>query len=458
MSVTITNLVGSIGSFESGTWLLTTAEKAYVHIVSDHVKYGASSLRITGDTAEFERTYTLRNSGGVVKPTLDPTHKYYVRVETYQEEATGSTDIYWPIAEPSMLAGQSGPARQWNVCSAVADRSSFAAGSYEMRIDYNNANTAGIMWFDGLMLVDLTDAFGAGYEPTAAWCDANIPFTDSTASVPDPAPKAPTELQLVRSDADGVALAWSASKWATGYRVYRGTTLVADVPNTSAVIRLTSFGTVQFSVSAYNAAGESARSAAVTVTIEMSLITDRTQEDVEQVRALLQRPYRTWTAEERSWFYGGGVVRGAYNALDLNRVGLAVDAVRTLLLTRLTDLAAYLDARGVAPAPLFSLPYTADDVDVSPKTDWAVGAIPTQEQMASYLQDIRTLRGLMPMPTDLAELPESMRYLDYAGANAIEATLLAVRDTVEVLFAQCKANADLAASAWRCAEINCGEV
>ena len=135
MSVTITNLVGSIGSFESGTWLLTTAEKAYVHIVSDHVKYGASSLRITGDTAEFERTYTLRNSGGVVKPTLDPTHKYYVRVETYQEEATGSTDIYWPIAEPSMLAGQSGPAGQWNVCSAVADRSSFAAGSYEMRID-----------------------------------------------------------------------------------------------------------------------------------------------------------------------------------------------------------------------------------------------------------------------------------------------------------------------------------
>lgn len=458
MSVTITNLVGSIGSFESGTWNLTTDEKAYTYIATARAKYGSNSLQMRGDTSVIERTYTLRNSGGVVKPTLDPAHKYYVRVETYQEEATGSTDIYWPIAEPSMLAGQSGPAGQWNICSTVVDRSSFAAGSYEMRIDYNNANTAGIMWFDGLMLVDLTDAFGAGYEPTAAWCDTNIPFTASTADVPEPVPKAPTGLHLVQSDADGVALAWSASKWATGYRVYRGTTLVSDIPGTSTVIRLTSFGTVQFSVSAYNAAGESARSAAVTVTIEVSLITDRTQEDVEQVRALLQRPYRTWTAEERSWFYGGGVVRGAYNALDLNRVGLAVDAVRTLLLTRLTDLAAYLDARGVAPAPLFSLPYTADDVDVSPKTDWAVGAIPTREQMASYLQDIRTLRGLMPMPADLAELPESMRYLDYAGANAIEATLLAVRDTVEVLLAQCKANADLAASAWRCAEINCGEV
>ena len=299
------------------------------------------------------------------------------------------------------------------------------------------------------------------------------------------------------------------------------------------------------------------------------LITDRTEADVDRVRALLSKPYNTWTAADKTWFFGTGVartwtvnavtslppdvtipfshmgkqytrlygyqdideatytatpyayavdanggvtvlasndpsspdsteaetlywadaspsrtfvfdtapsgallvwlqangqgkaddpVKGAYNASDLNRVGEAVGLVRDLLLADLRYLAAYLAARSIAPDPLYSLPYTADDVDVSPKTDWAVGAIPTREQMASYLQDIRTLRGLMPMPADLAELPESMRYLDYAGANAIEATLLAVRDTVEVLLAQCKANADLAASAWRCAEINCGEV
>lgn len=39
------------------------------------------------------------------------------------------------------------------------------------------------MFFDGLTLVDLTAAFGAGNEPDQAWCDANIPFTKTTATV-----------------------------------------------------------------------------------------------------------------------------------------------------------------------------------------------------------------------------------------------------------------------------------
>ena len=177
---TVTNLVGSIGSFESGTWNLTTDEKTYTNIMTNYVKYGSNSLRMKGDTSVQERTYTLRNSSGQVKPTLTPNHKYYVRVETYQESKTGSCDIYWPIAEPSMFSGQNGVAGQWNVCSAIVDRSSFSAGTYTMRIDYNNVGTAGMMWFDGLMLVDLTDTFGAGNEPNKAWCDANIEFTETT--------------------------------------------------------------------------------------------------------------------------------------------------------------------------------------------------------------------------------------------------------------------------------------
>lgn len=177
---TITNLVGSIGSFESGTWNLTTDEKTYTNIATAHVKYGSHSLRMKGDTSVQERTYTLRNSSGQVKPTLTPNHKYYVRVETYQESKTGSCDIYWPIAEPSMLAGQNGAAGQWNICSTVVDRSSFSAGAQSMRIDYNNLGTDGMMYFDGLILVDLTADFGEGLEPDKAWCDKYIPYTDST--------------------------------------------------------------------------------------------------------------------------------------------------------------------------------------------------------------------------------------------------------------------------------------
>ncbi len=172
------NLLGSIGSFESGSWKLSTAEKEYTYIATAQKKYGSNSLQMKGDTSVLERTYVLRDSSGQVQPALDPTHKYYVRIETYQQEATGSVDIYWPIAEPAMITGLSGPAGQWNAFSAVVDRSTFTSGAYSMRIDYNNGNTDGAMWFDGLMLVDLTAIFGAGNEPDKATCDG-IPFLDA---------------------------------------------------------------------------------------------------------------------------------------------------------------------------------------------------------------------------------------------------------------------------------------
>lgn len=40
-------------------------------------------------------------------------------------------------------------------------------------------------WFfsDGLMLIDLTETFGAGNEPTKEWCDQNIPYFTGTISL-----------------------------------------------------------------------------------------------------------------------------------------------------------------------------------------------------------------------------------------------------------------------------------
>lgn len=37
-----------------------------------------------------------------------------------------------------------------------------------------------IMYIDGIMLIDLTSAFGAGNEPTREWCDENIPFFEDS--------------------------------------------------------------------------------------------------------------------------------------------------------------------------------------------------------------------------------------------------------------------------------------
>ena len=193
--------------------------------------------------------------------------------------------------------------------------------------------------------------------------------------------------------------------------------------------------------------------------MSLTLITDRTEDDVRRLAALLAKPYSTWTDAERTWFSGAGEpVRGDYRYTDRNRVGAAVATLQTQLLGGLQELAAYLAAREVAPDELFRLPYEAADVDVSPRTDWTESGIPTREEMEAYLQDIRTLRGLLTLPGTLAPLPESMRYLDHTGANAIEETLLAVESALAAALADRKANADRAAlSQWHSAEINCGE-
>lgn len=186
------------------------------------------------------------------------------------------------------------------------------------------------------------------------------------------------------------------------------------------------------------------------------LITDRTRADVERVRRLIANGYAAMTETERAEWAGS--LKGAYNASDLNRVGSAANYVGVQLRLHLARLRTAQSNKAIAPDTLFSMPYTLGDIDIAPKTDWTEADIPTASQMAAYLRDVRTLRGLLPLPDDLAPLPESMSALDYAGANAIEATLLAVMDAGDAAYDKCMENINLAAaSAWQCAEIGCGE-
>lgn len=176
---TITNMIGAVASFEYD--VMSSSNEGYVYCNTQHVKYGERALLMTGSADSTERTYVVRQkSVGYIQPTLTSTHKYYVRVETYQTTKAGTVDLYWPIAEPSLFSSLSGPANKWNTLSAVVDRSSFSDGNYQFRVDYNNQNSTAYMWFDGLMLVDLTETFGSGNEPDKDWCDSNIAFTTST--------------------------------------------------------------------------------------------------------------------------------------------------------------------------------------------------------------------------------------------------------------------------------------
>ncbi|MEV0720165.1 cellulose binding domain-containing protein [Asanoa sp. NPDC050611] len=81
------------------------------------------------------------------------------------------------------------------------------------------------------------------------------------------APATPGNVRVTGTTANSISVAWNASSGATGYRVYEGTTVRATVTGTSATITgLPACASRSYTVAAYNAQGESARSGAVSGT------------------------------------------------------------------------------------------------------------------------------------------------------------------------------------------------
>ena len=129
-----------------------------------------------------------------------------------------------------------------------------------------------------------------------------------------------------------------------------------------------------------------------------TLITDRTEPDVAYVKALSEKGLDGMSdAEKAEW---GGEMKGAYNASDLNRVGLAVD---------------YLTSR---------LRSCGISVATAPKTDWSVNDAPTISQMRKYLADVEALRSAIAVLTTTPDVPTDMDGLTYTEANDIEKILI----------------------------------
>ncbi len=142
------------------------------------------------------------------------------------------------------------------------------------------------------------------------------------------------------------------------------------------------------------------------------LVTDRTQADVDGLRALLGKPAEEWTETERMEFYRARA-RGAYNYTDLNRVCLAADW-----------LAGWLTRYGYG-------------VDVSGKRGWTAEDIPTEGQAGRYLDGVKSIQAALPVT---ARPPERMEKLNRDGANAIELALVqadALRPFLDLSYPVC---------------------
>jgi hypothetical protein len=92
------------------------------------------------------------------------------------------------------------------------------------------------------------------------------PSPTTTTSAPPGVPGTPGNFRVTGSTASNISVAWNASSGTvTGYRVYEGTTVRTTVTGTSATIGgLGACTSHTYTVAAYNAQGESAKSAAAT--------------------------------------------------------------------------------------------------------------------------------------------------------------------------------------------------
>lgn len=107
-------------------------------------------------------------------------------------------------------------------------------------------------------------------------------------------------------------------------------------------------------------------------TILKQLITDRTQDDVKEWLNLRAKGLAAMTeAEKEKWIAG---MRGSYNASDLNRVTSAMSYLANLY-------------RQYGYAVTYT-PISIAHADGSTDTIWRLTDIPTDEQMAEFLQSL----------------------------------------------------------------------
>ena len=147
---------------------------------TEYAYSGNYSIKVTGRNYRETLTYT---STGIY---LDTSHKYYFSVYTYQETRTATTiQCYWPEEEPALMTAQIKEAGKWQMYSVVAERtdsrlSKFDKTNTALRLDFDNGYVQDVIYFDNAILIDLTEVFGAGNEPSLEWLDQYAYLISST--------------------------------------------------------------------------------------------------------------------------------------------------------------------------------------------------------------------------------------------------------------------------------------
>lgn len=158
-----------------------------------------------------------------------------------------------------------------------------------------------------------------------------------------------------------------------------------------------------------------------------TLITNRGQTDIDALKTLVKRPMSQWTAAETAAFKAA-TLKGSYDYTDLNRVSACME-----------DLVARLDRLGyqVPGYVRVEIDRVSDSDTLDPYT-WDVTDSPTRTQLEQYRRNVAAVRAVLALPEGTASVPETMRPLKPAGANAIEAVLAVMDEILNNIPAACR--------------------
>lgn len=176
-TVTLVNLIPNPSFDTTASWSGVTRSTTYA-------KYGAYSSRL-GSTSG---TGTYINT---VKPSKVPVqgHKYYGRhsIRTAGNVTTAENRFELFAGDGAGLnwvfGHNSGNHPGWYMESAIHTLDTLASAAANYSIRNFTVNASNYVYCDGLMLIDLTAAFGAGNEPSKEWCDRAIPFFEGSLSL-----------------------------------------------------------------------------------------------------------------------------------------------------------------------------------------------------------------------------------------------------------------------------------
>ena len=157
-----------------------------------------------------------------------------------------------------------------------------------------------------------------------------------------------------------------------------------------------------------------------------TLITDRTQSDLEYWQTLRDKGFENMTESERAEWLADDL-KGAYHKGDLNRVGNALNYLRDRLA-----------AAG----------YITYQTDFTARTTWTVTSIPTAEDLTYYLKCVSNVREAMSHFNDTPPAPTDTGALSIDEANNIEKILIDVETLIN----------NMLVSRVYCGEVMAGEI